>query len=103
MKSSVKGACLATAVAGLFMAGACVKTTTTTTSGSGSADDDAMSTSTGAAEKVECWGVNECKGQGECGSAAAGTSCAGTNACKGKGWISLSKQDCLEKGGRLEE
>lgn len=99
MKSHIKGALVASAVAGLFLAGACAKKTTTNTTPEG--DDDTTNTAT--AEKVECWGVNDCKGTGECGSAKAGTSCAGTNECKGKGWISLTQEDCLERGGRTEE
>jgi hypothetical protein len=46
---------------------------------------------------VECYGVNSCKGKGECGGKDHG--CAGMNECKGKGWISLSPQECEEKGG----
>lgn len=53
-----------------------------------------------AAAKGECWGVNACKGQGECGG--AGHSCAGKNACKGQGWLALSKTDCDTKAGRFK-
>lgn len=52
------------------------------------------------AEDVECYGVNACKGKGECGG--KGHSCAGQNACKGQGWVKLDKEKCLQtKGGRL--
>lgn len=106
MKSPAVGAIMAAAVAGLFLAGSgCPKKATNTDT----SDDTATSTNTTSddadtgdgndAETVECYGINECKGKGECGSAAAGTSCAGTNECKGKGWISLTAEDCKDKGG----
>ena len=49
------------------------------------------------AAKGECWGVNGCKGQGDC--AGKGHSCAGENSCKGKGWVKMTKADCEAKGG----
>jgi uncharacterized membrane protein len=52
------------------------------------------------AEDVECWGVNKCKGTGECGG--KGHSCHGKNDCAGQGWLKLDKEKCLKiKGGRL--
>ena len=51
------------------------------------------------AEDVECYGVNKCKGTGECGG--KGHSCAGKNECAGKGWVKLDKEKCLAQGGRL--
>lgn len=59
--------------------------------------DDAMKPKGG---NVECYGVNACKGQGECGTKTHG--CAGMNECKGKGWISLSADQCQAKGGTYE-
>lgn len=50
--------------------------------------------------KGECHGVNSCKGTGACGG--AGYSCAGKNSCKGQGWVSLTKADCTEKGGKFK-
>jgi uncharacterized membrane protein len=51
-------------------------------------------------EQVKCYGVNKCKGTGECGG--KGYSCAGNNECAGHGWIKLDKDKCLSiKGGRL--
>lgn len=50
--------------------------------------------------KGECYGVNSCKGQGECGG--VGHACAGKNACKGKGWIGLAKADCEGRGGKYK-
>ena len=82
MKSHVKGAIIATAVAGLFLA-----------KGALAADEGG-----GKAEaKVKCQGVNECKGKAAC--AGGGHECAGENSCKGKGWIEMSAADCKAKGG----
>jgi uncharacterized membrane protein len=85
MRECVKnsGALLASAVAGLLvMAGA---------------------VTTAAAEEgdtVRCYGVNKCKGSGECGG--KGHSCAGENSCKGQGYLNIDKETCLKiEGGRL--
>jgi len=45
--------------------------------------------------KGECYGINSCKGKGDCGG--PGYSCAGNNACKGKGWLSLTETECKQK------
>ena len=51
-------------------------------------------------DDVHCYGVNKCKGTGDCGG--KGASCAGTNACKGQGWIGISADACSKiEGGRL--
>ncbi len=50
--------------------------------------------------KVPCYGVNACKGHGECGG--KGYSCAGNNACKGQGWVSMAPDACTKiQGGSL--
>jgi len=54
----------------------------------------------GTAAKGECYGVNACKGQGECGG--TGHACAGKNACKSQGWIGLVKADCEGRGGTFK-
>lgn len=64
---------------------------------------------TGAAKddggKVPCWGINKCKGTGDCsadGCRAHG--CHGTNACTGQGFIRQEKEICLRiTNGRLEK
>ena len=59
-----------------------------------------MESMSGQGETVHCYGVNKCKGTGDCGG--KGASCAGTNACKGHGWLSLPEDTCLKiDGGRL--
>ena len=53
-------------------------------------------------EDAPCYGINKCKGTGDCGG--KGRSCAGTNACTGQGYLELDKETCLKiEGGRLSE
>jgi uncharacterized membrane protein len=84
MQKSLKGALIATAVAGLFMA-------------QGARADHHES---GEGAEVKCLGVNECKGKGACGVPGK-HDCHGQNECKGKGWIKLSKDECTKKGGTV--
>jgi hypothetical protein len=60
----------------------------------------AAATAAPAAKTGECWGVNACKGKGDCGG--KGHSCAGMNACKGKGWVKTTKEDCTKKKGKFK-
>ncbi|MBI4431860.1 MAG: hypothetical protein HY592_00025 [Candidatus Omnitrophica bacterium] len=48
-------------------------------------------------ESVSCYGVNACKGMGDCGG--KGHSCAGMNACKGQGYVKVSEDACKKIGG----
>jgi uncharacterized membrane protein len=51
-------------------------------------------------DAVKCYGVNKCKGTGECGGKGHG--CAGKNECAGNGWVMKPKDECLAMaGGRL--
>jgi uncharacterized membrane protein len=85
--SSVKGALIAVAVAGLFGAGVAMAA-------------DAQP----ATGKAKCLGINSCKGQGLCSAPGLAHTCAGKNDCKGKGWIyAESAADCTAKGGRVVE
>ena len=85
MNKQMKGAVIAAAVAGLFLAGP-----------ARAAEDGGG----GEAAKVKCVGGNSCKGKGAC--QAADHSCAGQNSCKGKGWIMTgSEADCKAKGGTV--
>ncbi len=63
----------------------------------------AVRATTASAEEgdtVRCYGVNKCKGTGDCGG--KGHSCAGENSCKGQGYLNLDKETCLKiEGGRL--
>ncbi len=80
MKKAVKlsGAALAAAAASFFAIGA-------------TAPDYAPLAQADKA-KVECKGVNACKGQSECKSASG--NCKGLNECKGQGMKVMSKADC---------
>ncbi len=51
------------------------------------------------AYQVKCFGLNSCKGHGQCKSLA--NSCKGQNSCKGKGFLMMDKATCLSKGGTL--
>jgi len=78
---------LATAAAALFTAGAGVGT--------------AQAGHHEASEKVECKGVNACKGQTDCGTASH--DCSGKNECKGKGWKKMTAEECEKaKAGMAE-
>lgn len=85
MNKPVKGALIAIAAAGIFLAGHAM-----------AADQGG-----GEAAKVKCVGGNDCKGKGACNGAGHG--CAGENSCKGKGWIMTSETDCKAKGGTVEK
>jgi hypothetical protein len=83
------GALLASAAAGLILAGC---------TGNGA---KSVSADTGAkAKKVgmfQCHGANACKGTSSCKTATS--QCKGLNSCKGKGWIPHSKSNCVSAGG----
>ncbi|MEI2806733.1 MAG: hypothetical protein V9G18_12575 [Albidovulum sp.] len=49
--------------------------------------------------KVQCIGVNSCKGQSECKT--ANSSCKGLNSCKGQGFLSMTKADAIRPAERL--
>lgn len=55
--------------------------------------------SVAASDKVHCYGVNSCKGQAECKTAA--NDCKGLNACKGQGFTASTAKACLEQGGTI--
>jgi hypothetical protein len=86
MRTGMKGAIIAAAVAGMFCAGVALA--------------EEHEGAKGAAEaQVHCQGINSCKGHGEC--AGVGHDCAGKNECKGKGWITTTEADCKAKGGTV--
>jgi hypothetical protein len=76
---SIKGAVVASAVAGLFAA----------------ATPAVVHAKEGG--KVKCSGINSCKGTGSCKSSVS--SCKGMNDCKGKGVIETTAKECKEKKG----
>ena len=52
----------------------------------------AVSTASADEAKVQCTGVNSCKGQSSCKSAK--NSCKGMNSCKGQGFVEMTKSEC---------
>jgi hypothetical protein len=53
------------------------------------------------AGKVECAGVNACKGQSACKSAK--NECKGLNSCKGEGFLELTKQECTAAQAKMKD
>ncbi len=49
--------------------------------------------------KIHCYGVNKCKGENDCKSAANG--CKSKSSCKGKGFVAMSKKTCDAIGGKV--
>ena len=91
MERKVRRALVAASVAGLLAsAGAIVGQSAQAQEGADDHDE----------AKVACYGINKCKGTGDCGGKGHG--CAGKNACSGQGYIDLDKDVCLRvKDGRL--
>jgi hypothetical protein len=84
--AKLRGAMIATAVAGLF---ACAHNEPRPAAPSG----DVSAT-------VRCLGVNSCKGQGECKTATH--PCGKHTPCKGQGWVTLpSADECASRGGKV--
>lgn len=81
VSSKMTGAALAAAAAALFA---------TAPLGTASAAEEA---------KVQCAGINGCKGQGACKTAK--NECGGKNGCKGQGWVHTTEKDCAAKGGKV--
>ena len=52
-----------------------------------------------ASDKVHCYGVHECKGNGDCKTSE--NSCKGTNACKGHSFKAMSAKACLDAKGTI--
>ena len=53
----------------------------------------------GGSAKVQCFGVNACKGQSDCKS--GNHDCKGQNSCKGQGFKSESAKACAADHGSL--
>ena len=80
-----KSVVLASAVAGLFVAG----------SHAAFAADDSHP------GQIKCEGVNSCKGQGSCKTAH--NSCAGQNGCKGQSHVWLTPEECAAAKAKLQK
>ena len=55
----------------------------------------------GSSDKVQCFGVNSCKGKSACKTAK--NSCKGENACKGQGFMMKTAKKCKKAGGTTEQ
>ncbi|KKC27853.1 BufA2 family periplasmic bufferin-type metallophore [Sphingomonas sp. SRS2] len=55
----------------------------------------------GEAKKVNCYGVNSCKGASDCKTADHG--CKGQNTCKGTGVNAMTAEACTAAGGTTTE
>lgn len=78
-KNTLKGALVASAVAGMFVVVGC------------SAPSNTNNTNTNTSTKTfKCEGGNSCKGQGECKTATH--DCAGKGDCHGTGWVMTKDQ-----------
>jgi hypothetical protein len=86
MKRNVlKGAVIATAMAGMLSAGIAT-----------------IAHAGDAPKEVKCSGANSCKGSGACKSAS--NECKGKNGCKGQGWIKAKDEaECKAKGGHVTQ
>jgi hypothetical protein len=72
-----RSALVASAAAALFLAGV---------AGAAHAEEP------GAEAKIQCEGVNSCKGHGDCKSAR--NACKGQNGCGGQGFLMMSQAEC---------
>jgi hypothetical protein len=81
-KLTVAGFAMATAIAGLFIAG------------KGMADDQKPQSA-----QICCKGANACKGKSGC--MGADNKCKGENSCKGKGWMKMASDQCTKNGGKV--
>lgn len=88
MNHVIKGALVASAVAGMLGCGSSSQTGSTTPSG------------TSAAAGIHCQGINECRGRGEC--TGNGHPCGRHTPCRGQGWITVqSAEECQTRGGTV--
>ena len=58
-----------------------------------------MTANAGEDSKVQCYGVNKCKGHNDCKTAS--NACKGHASCKGQGFVMMSKHACEEIGGSV--
>ncbi|MGB9332436.1 MAG: hypothetical protein WCB10_16860 [Steroidobacteraceae bacterium] len=55
----------------------------------------------GSDAKIQCSGVNACKGQSACKSAS--NACKGQNSCKGKGFLEMTQEECKDAQQKIRE
>jgi hypothetical protein len=78
----ISGVALASVAAGMFMTAT-------------------IDTAAAAEAKVNCMGINSCKGKTDCKSSK--NECKGKNNCKGQGFKAVSAKECKKKGGEVEK
>lgn len=89
MNNKVKGALVATAVAGMFAFTACGGSTDNNTNSNTNANTNSDTKS------FKCEGGNTCEGNGACNG--EGHDCAGKNKCKGQGWVNTADEAACKK------
>ena len=52
-----------------------------------------------ASDKVHCYGVHSCKGNGDCKTSE--NACKGQNGCKGHSFKGVTAKECLSKDGTI--
>lgn len=60
----------------------------------------AAASKSGKVAMVHCSGVNACKGQNDCRTAA--NACAGHGSCKGQGFVAAPAAACTGMGGKVD-
>jgi hypothetical protein len=83
---SFKSALIASAVAGLFVAGAA---------------QPAAAADPATGEKIKCEGVNSCKGTSDCKTAQ--NACSGQNGCGGHGFKMMTADECKTAKAKAAE
>lgn len=53
------------------------------------------------AKKIQCEGVNACKGKNDCSTAKNG--CKGMSSCKGMGFVSMTPEECEKAKAKMAE
>lgn len=61
----------------------------------------AVNTAGAAEAKVQCMGVNSCKGQSACKTAQS--SCKGQNSCKGQGFSEMTQKECDAAKAKMKQ
>lgn len=83
---SFKSTLIASAVAGLFVAGVA---------------HPAAAADTASGEKIKCEGVNSCKGTSDCKTAH--NACKGQNGCGGHGFKMMTDEECKAAKAKAAE
>ena len=60
-----------------------------------------VSAATAEEAKVQCMGVNACKGQSACKTAK--NDCKGMNACKGQGFAEMTQKECDAAKAKMKQ